>query len=76
MSARPRERHTTYLVAVSAERPAETTVYAVRMRSAAEALAAVAARAGNAGERPVIVGGLSTRTAKALGLKPGEMQPV
>ncbi len=75
MASRPRERHTTYLVASSFRSEAGTLVYAVRMPSAAEALAAVAQKL-DAKATPVIVGSLSTRTAKAMGLKPGELRPV
>lgn len=72
-----RERLTTYLVALSGEREQASgaRVYAVRTRSAAEALAAVQASIGVAGT-PVIVGSLSTRTAKAMGLKAGDIRVI
>ncbi|MCJ2012844.1 hypothetical protein [Methylobacterium sp. J-076] len=75
MPSRLRVRHTTYLVALTAARSSATPVYAARMPGAAEALAAVMARAGETGQ-PVIVGSLSTRTAKAMNLKPGEVRQV
>ncbi|MCJ2027801.1 hypothetical protein [Methylobacterium sp. J-067] len=75
MASRPRERYTTFLVALSPARGSGAPVYAVRMCSAAEALAAVADKATN-GQGPVIVGSLSTRTAKAIALKPGETRRV
>ncbi len=75
MPSRPRERYTTFLVALGTARVSGMPVYAVRMASAAEALAAVAAKA-DRGEDAVIVGSLSTRTAKTLALKPGETRRV
>ena len=75
MPSRPRERYTTFLVALGTGRASGMPVYAARMGSAAEALAAVAALSGS-GEAVVIVGSLSTRTAKSLALKPGETRRV
>jgi hypothetical protein len=75
MAPRPRERHTTFLVASSFRSGPGTIVYAVRMPSAVEALAAVATRL-DGKDAPVIVGSLSTRTTKAMGLKPGELRLV
>jgi hypothetical protein len=75
MASRPRERHTTYLVASSFRSEPGTMVFAARMPSAAEAVAAVAARL-ETKDAPVVVGSLSTRTAKAMGLKPGELRLV
>ncbi|MGC5777856.1 hypothetical protein [Methylobacterium sp. NFXW15] len=74
MPSRPRERFTTFLVALGTAR-SDAPVYAVRTATPAEALAAVAEKA-KKGESPVIVGSLSTRTAKAMELKPGEMRRV
>ena len=75
MPSRPRKRYTTFLVALGTARGPGMPVYAVRMCSAEEALAAVAAQAAE-GQGAVIVGSLSTRTAKALDLKPGEARRV
>lgn len=75
MPSRPRERTTTFLIALGPARGSGTPVYAVRGRGPEEALAAVAALATN-GEDAVIVGSLSTRTAKALDLKRGEARRV
>lgn len=75
MPSRRRERYTTFLVAPSDARSSGKLVYAVRVSGAAEALATVAAQVEGAG-KPVIVGSLSTRTAKAMKLKPGELRPV
>jgi hypothetical protein len=50
-------------------------VYAVRTHSVAEALAAVQVHLGR-DEILVIVGSLSTRTAKAIGLKAGDIRLV
>lgn len=75
MPSRPRKRYTTFLIAIGTARESSTPVYAVRMCSAEEALAAVGAKA-TRGESAVIVGSLSTRTAKALDLKPGEARRV
>lgn len=75
MPSRPRERYITFLVAPAAKRASRTPVFAVRVSSAAEALSAVA-RELEAGDLPVIVGSLSTRTTKAMKLKPGEMRLV
>lgn len=75
MPGRPRARLTTYLVAPSGERAAGALVHAVRTHSAAEALAAVRPHLAE-GETPVIVGSLSTRTAKAIGMKPGEVRAI
>ncbi|MDP4023597.1 hypothetical protein Q8W71_13240 [Methylobacterium sp. NEAU 140] len=79
MPDRPRGRHTTYLVALTTEHGDDgalgPVVYAVMKRKPEEALAAVRALA----ELPAdvrIVGSLSTRTAKALKLKPDEVRPV
>ncbi|MBE7199678.1 MAG: hypothetical protein INR70_18000 [Parafilimonas terrae] len=73
MSGRPRVRLTAYLVATGGEQGANAPVYAVRTRTAAEAMAAVQASAGFTG-KPVIVGSLSTRMAKAIGLKTGDVR--
>lgn len=75
MPARPRTRLTTYLVAPSAGRASSAMVYAVRTHSVAEALAAVHVHLGR-DEALVIVGSLSTRTAKAIGLKAGDIRLV
>jgi hypothetical protein len=75
MPGRPRTRLTAYLVAPTTGRSSGATVYVVRTRSAAEALAAVQATLGQ-DETPVIVGSLSTRTAKAIGLKTGDVRPI
>ncbi|MEE7503349.1 hypothetical protein ACLBXO_18505 [Methylobacterium sp. C33D] len=72
MPGRPRRRHTTFLVSVTAEGagPAPgAAVYAVMTPSAEEALAAVRALADPSASL-AIVGSLSTRIAKALKLKP------
>lgn len=73
MPARSRARLTTYLVAPTSGRASSATVYAVRTSSAAEALAAVQSDLGP-GETPVIVGSLSNRMAKAIGLKAGDIR--
>lgn len=73
MPTRPRLRLTAYLVASSLERIDGGKVFAVRTHSVAEALAAVQATLGQ-GETPVVVGSLSTRTAKAIGLKAGDIR--
>lgn len=73
--ARTRVRHTTFLVARSDDLSSDVPVYAVRVRDAAEALAAVASLDEGAG-KPVIVGSLSTRTTKAMNLKPGAIRLV
>lgn len=75
MPSRARLRYTTFLVAQSDERSSDVPVYAVRMHDAVEALAAVAALV-EGSSKPVIVGSLSTRTAKAMKLKPGAMRLV
>lgn len=75
MPGRPRVRLTAYLVATGGEQGANAPVYAVRTRTTAEALAAVQASAGLSGT-PVIVGSLSTRMAKAIGLKTGDVRPI
>lgn len=78
MPGSARSRYTTFLVAPTApadHRTRAPVVYAVMTRSAEDALAAVRALA----ETPAdlaIVGSLSTRTAKALKLKPGEVRAV
>lgn len=78
MPGRPRRRYTAFLVAVTPERSrkaARPVVYAVMKPNAAEALDAVR---GLAEPRDVValVGGLSTRIAKALQLKPDEPRAV
>ena len=75
MPSRPRERYTTFLIGLGTGRGSGMPVYAVRMSSPEEALAAVAALS-DKGEAAVIVGSLSTRTAKTLALKPGEMRRI
>lgn len=75
MPGRPRIRLTAYLVAPAAGRASGMTVYAVCSPSAGEAVTAVQAHLGWS-EAPVIVGSLSTRTAKAIGLKAGMIRPV
>lgn len=79
MPGHPRSRYTTFLVALTTEHGDDgargATVYAVMTRDAAAALAAVRALA----ETPAdiaIVGSLSTRTAKAIKLKPEEVRAV
>ncbi|GJE11995.1 MULTISPECIES: hypothetical protein [Methylobacterium] len=77
MPGRLRRRYTTFLVSVTAGRSRSqgTTVYAVMMPGAEEALEAVRARA-DPGATVAIVGSLSTRIAKALKLKPDEPRAV
>lgn len=79
MPGSARSRYTTFLVAQTREhgdgRARAPVVYAVMTRSAGDALAAVRARAGTPCDL-AIVGSLSTRTAKALKLKPEEVRPV
>lgn len=73
--ARTRVRYTTFLVARSDDLSSHVPVYAVRVRDAAEALAAIASLAEGTG-KPVIVGSLSTRTTKVMDLKPGDIRLV
>ncbi|MCJ2067451.1 hypothetical protein MKK75_01290 [Methylobacterium sp. J-030] len=78
MPGRPRRRYTTFLVAVTPERPRKASrpvVYAVMKPDAEAALEAVR---GLAEPRAAValVGGLSTRIAKALKLKPDEPRAV
>lgn len=79
MPGSARSRYTTFLVAQTREhgdgRTGAPVVYAVMTRSAGDALAAVRARAETACDL-AIVGSLSTRTAKALKLKPQEVRAV
>ena len=75
MASRPHERLVTVLVALSTGWEAGGPVYAVKARRADEAMAAVRAKLGD-GTTPVVVGSLSTRTAKAIGLKTGEVRAI
>ncbi len=80
MPGHARRRYTTYLVALSTGRDDDvargaTVVYAVMARAADDALAAVRALA-EAPATVAVVGSLSTRTAKAIKLKPGEVRAV
>ncbi|MDQ0449554.1 hypothetical protein [Methylobacterium aerolatum] len=65
----------TFLVALSAGWEAGGPVYAVKARRADEAMAAVRDKLGG-DKAPVVVGSLSTRTAKAIGLKIGEVRTI
>ena len=78
MPGRVRRRYSTYLVAVTPERSRKAVrplVYAVMKPDAEAALEAVR---GLAGPQAAVslVGGLSTRIAKALKLKPDEPRAV
>lgn len=78
MPGRPRRRYTTFLVAVTPERPRKASrpvVYAVMKSTAAEALEAVRGLA-EPQSAVALVGGLSTRIAKTLKLKPNEARAV
>ena len=74
-----RSRYTTFLVAVTVAPGGDGTpasvVYAVMTRNADDALAAVRALPGTPAGA-TIVGSLSTRTAKAIKLKPQEVRSV
>ncbi|MCJ2089008.1 hypothetical protein MKK88_23925 [Methylobacterium sp. E-005] len=78
MPGRPRRRYTAFLVAVTPERgrkAARPVVYAVMKPSAEEALDAVRGLA-EPRDAVALVGGLSTRIAKTLKLKPDEPRAV
>lgn len=78
MPGSARSRYTTFLVALTTGhdgRARSPVVYAVMTRSAKDALAAVRALAQTPADI-AIVGSLSTRTAKALKLKPDEVRSV
>lgn len=78
MPGRARKRYTTFLVAVTPERArkaARPVVYAVMKPDAEAALEAVRGLA-EPRASVALVGGLSTRIAKALKLKPDEPRAV
>ena len=78
MPGRLRRRYTTFLVAVTPERARKAprpVVYAVMKPNAEEAVEAVRGLAEPRAD-VALVGGLSTRIAKALKLKPDEPRAV